>query len=124
MAVGRQARTRLHILDLEPQQRDVAGPLAVGARGEQADEAALACELSGIVALARENGRDAAVAQYQAMIDSVAEVGRVASAEGIACDWALGGTIVGYVFVGFTVLYIIAMIGLYATLGAATSYYG
>ncbi|MCW2526929.1 MAG: FAD-dependent oxidoreductase, partial [Pseudonocardiales bacterium] len=49
---------------------------------------------SGLTALARENGRDAAIAQYEAMIGSVAEVGRVVAAEDIACDWTVGGTVV------------------------------
>ncbi len=44
--------------------------------------------------LASEHGRDAAVAQYRAMRDSVAEVVRVAAAERIEADAALGGTVV------------------------------
>lgn len=44
--------------------------------------------------LAREAGRDLAVAQYAAMRDSVAEVARVAAAEGIDADIAAGGTVV------------------------------
>jgi len=44
--------------------------------------------------LAREHGHDAAVAQYAAMRDSVAEVTRVAGAEGIDADIAMGGTVV------------------------------
>ncbi len=44
--------------------------------------------------LARECGHDAAVAQYAAMRDSVAEVARVAEAEGIDADIAVGGTVV------------------------------
>ena len=43
--------------------------------------------------LAREHGRGAAVAQYAAMRDSVAEVVRVAHAEGIDADVAVGGTV-------------------------------
>jgi glycine/D-amino acid oxidase-like deaminating enzyme len=45
-------------------------------------------------ALAREHGHGAAVAQYAAMRDSVAEVVRVAHAEGIDADIAVGGTVV------------------------------
>ena len=48
----------------------------------------------GLATLAREHSRDAAVAQYRAMQGAVGEIGRVAAAEGIDCDWALGGTIV------------------------------
>jgi glycine/D-amino acid oxidase-like deaminating enzyme len=44
--------------------------------------------------LASEQGRDAAVAQYRAMRDSVAEVLRVAATERIEADAALGGTVV------------------------------
>jgi len=44
--------------------------------------------------LASEHGRDAAVAQYRAMRDSVAEVLRVAATERIEADAALGGTVV------------------------------
>ena len=47
-----------------------------------------------LATLAREHGRDAAIAQYRAMQGSVREIGRVVEAEGIDCDWALGGTIV------------------------------
>ncbi len=43
--------------------------------------------------LAREHGRDAAVAQYCAMQSSVGEVARVADAERIDADIAVGGTI-------------------------------
>jgi glycine/D-amino acid oxidase-like deaminating enzyme len=38
-------------------------------------------------------GREAAVAMYRAMQDTVDEVGRVAAAEGINCHWAKGGTV-------------------------------
>ena len=41
----------------------------------------------------RMAGRDAAVAMYRAMQETVDEVGRVAAAEGIDCDWAKGGTV-------------------------------
>ncbi|MWB99278.1 FAD-dependent oxidoreductase [Agromyces sp. MMS17-SY077] len=44
--------------------------------------------------LAADSGLEAALAQRRAMIDTVAEVGRVAAAEGIDCDFARGGTVV------------------------------
>jgi len=44
-------------------------------------------------ALAREHGRDAALAMRRAMVDTVDEVGRVAAAEGIDCDFVRGGTL-------------------------------
>ncbi len=43
--------------------------------------------------LERRHGRDAALAQRRAMIATVDEVGRVAAAEGIDCDFVKGGTI-------------------------------
>ncbi len=46
------------------------------------------------VALERRHGLGAAIAMRQAMIDTVDEVGRVADAEGIDCDYAKGGTVV------------------------------
>ncbi len=45
-------------------------------------------------ALARESGAEAAVAQYAALRDSVAEVVRVARAESIDADVALGGKLI------------------------------
>lgn len=44
-------------------------------------------------ALARAHGREAALAIKRTMQESVDEVGRVAQAEGIAIDWAKGGTL-------------------------------
>ena len=43
--------------------------------------------------LAREHGRDAAVRQYRAMQATVAEIGRAVRAEGLAADWAAGGSV-------------------------------
>ncbi|MFM9919900.1 NAD(P)/FAD-dependent oxidoreductase [Lacisediminihabitans sp. H27-G8] len=43
--------------------------------------------------LERRHGRAAALAMRQAMIDTVDEVGRVTSAEGIDCDFVKGGTV-------------------------------
>lgn len=48
----------------------------------------------GATALAAEHGADAAIAQYRAMRESVAEVVRVTGAEGIEADLAVGGTVV------------------------------
>lgn len=44
-------------------------------------------------ALARRHGRGPALALRRAMNDTVAEVGRVATAEGIDCHWAHGGSV-------------------------------
>ncbi|BEL07643.1 FAD-dependent oxidoreductase [Actinoplanes sichuanensis] len=43
--------------------------------------------------LARRFGPDAAAAMHHALADTVDEVGRVAAAEGIDCDYAKGGTL-------------------------------
>jgi len=45
-------------------------------------------------ALARRHGRPAALTMTRAMESTVDEVGRVAAAEGIECDFAKGGTVV------------------------------
>jgi glycine/D-amino acid oxidase-like deaminating enzyme len=49
---------------------------------------------ASLAKLSRMAGRDAAVAMYRAMQETVDEVGRAASAEGIDCHWAKGGTVV------------------------------
>jgi glycine/D-amino acid oxidase-like deaminating enzyme len=49
---------------------------------------------ASLAKLERMAGRDAAIAMYRAMQDTVDEVGRVAAAEGIDCHWAKGGTVV------------------------------
>jgi glycine/D-amino acid oxidase-like deaminating enzyme len=43
--------------------------------------------------LERLAGRDAAIAMYRAMQETVDEVGRVTAEEGIDCHWAKGGTV-------------------------------
>jgi glycine/D-amino acid oxidase-like deaminating enzyme len=48
---------------------------------------------ASLTKLARLAGRDAAIAMYRAMQDTVDEVGRAAAAEGIDCHWAKGGTV-------------------------------
>jgi glycine/D-amino acid oxidase-like deaminating enzyme len=48
----------------------------------------------GIAPLAADAGPEAAIAQYRAMQDSVAEVARVCAAEDIDADLAMGGTVV------------------------------
>jgi glycine/D-amino acid oxidase-like deaminating enzyme len=47
----------------------------------------------GTGALVRRYGRDQAFAMRRAMNESVAEVGSIAAAEGIACDYAPGGSL-------------------------------
>jgi glycine/D-amino acid oxidase-like deaminating enzyme len=46
-----------------------------------------------ITSLERTHGRNAAIAMRRAMIDTVAEVGRVTASLGIDCDFVRGGTI-------------------------------
>src|SRR5438552_6874630 len=48
---------------------------------------------ASLAKLTRMAGRDAAIAMYRAMQQTVDEVGRVAVAEGIDCHWAKGGTV-------------------------------
>jgi glycine/D-amino acid oxidase-like deaminating enzyme len=48
---------------------------------------------ASLAKLARMAGRNAAIAMYRAMQDTVDEVGRVVAAEGIDCHWAKGGTV-------------------------------
>jgi len=48
---------------------------------------------ASLAKLARQAGKDAAVAMYRAMQATVDEVGRVVAAEGIDCHWAKGGTV-------------------------------
>ncbi|MEU8296778.1 FAD-binding oxidoreductase [Micromonospora sp. NPDC048909] len=49
---------------------------------------------TSLTGLARRHGPDAAIAMQRAMQETVREVGRVVTAEGIDCDWAAGGTVV------------------------------
>jgi glycine/D-amino acid oxidase-like deaminating enzyme len=49
---------------------------------------------ASLAKLTRMAGRDAAIAMYRAMQETVDEVGRAAAAEGIDCHWAKGGTVV------------------------------
>jgi glycine/D-amino acid oxidase-like deaminating enzyme len=47
-----------------------------------------------IPSLVKEHGRGPAIGMHRAMCDTVDEVGRIAAAEGIDCDFAKGGTVV------------------------------
>ncbi|HJQ43764.1 MAG TPA: FAD-dependent oxidoreductase [Jatrophihabitantaceae bacterium] len=71
-------------------ERDIAG---FGASGRNGGWCSALFPVS-VGTLAREAGRDAAIAQYRAMAESVDEVGRVVAAEGIDADFAHGGTVV------------------------------
>ncbi|MFE4469232.1 NAD(P)/FAD-dependent oxidoreductase [Leifsonia sp. NPDC056824] len=76
----------LNILLLE---REVAG---FGASGRNGGWCSALFPWS-VSRLAARYGRDAAVAQRQAMVDTVDEVGRVAATEDIDCDYLRGGTV-------------------------------
>lgn len=81
-----EADPSLRVLLLE---RDVAG---FGASGRNGGWCSALFPWSAS-ALAARYGREAAVAQRRAMVDTVDEVGRVAEAEGVDCDYVRGGTV-------------------------------
>ncbi|WP_426624129.1 NAD(P)/FAD-dependent oxidoreductase [Leifsonia sp. McL0607] len=81
-----EADPSLRILLLE---REVAG---FGASGRNGGWCSALFPWSAS-ALAARYGRDAAVAQRQAMVDTVEEVGRATEAEGVDCDFFRGGTV-------------------------------
>ncbi|MEV6690215.1 FAD-dependent oxidoreductase [Micromonospora sp. NPDC051196] len=81
-----QADPTMRIVVLE---RQVAGFGASGRNGGWCS-ALLPTSLTG---LARRHGRDAAIAMQHAMHDTVREVGRVVTAEGIDCHWSYAGTV-------------------------------
>jgi glycine/D-amino acid oxidase-like deaminating enzyme len=70
-------------------EREIAGFGASGRNGGWCS----ALFPASLAKLARMAGREAAIAMYRAMQDTVDEVGRVAAAEGIDCHWAKGGTL-------------------------------
>ncbi len=82
-----EARPDLRIVVLE---KDLAGFGASGRNGGWAS----ALMPSSLQTLARDSGREAALAQHAAMRDTVDEVIRAASAEGIDAGIAKGGTLV------------------------------
>jgi glycine/D-amino acid oxidase-like deaminating enzyme len=70
-------------------EREIAGYGASGRNGGWCS----ALFPASLTKLARMSGRDAAIAMQRAMHATVDEVGAVASAEGIDCHWAKGGTV-------------------------------
>ncbi|MEV6811280.1 FAD-dependent oxidoreductase [Micromonospora sp. NPDC051296] len=82
-----EADPSLRIVVLE---RQVAGFGASGRNGGWCS----ALLPTSLPALARQHGRDAAIAMQRAMHDTVREIGRVVAAEGIDCHWSYGGTVV------------------------------
>jgi glycine/D-amino acid oxidase-like deaminating enzyme len=87
--------TAHHLVRAEPGlrvvivERAIAGLGASGRNGGWCSALFPASEAS----LARRHGRAAALAMGAAMRDTVDEVGKAVSEEGIACDWVKGGTI-------------------------------
>jgi glycine/D-amino acid oxidase-like deaminating enzyme len=71
-------------------EREIAGFGASGRNGGWCS----ALFPASAAALARAHGAERAAAMRAAMRDTVDEVGKVVAAEGIACDWAKGGTVV------------------------------
>jgi glycine/D-amino acid oxidase-like deaminating enzyme len=70
-------------------EREIAGFGASGRNGGWCS----ALFPASLPKLERMAGRESAIAMYRAMQQTVDEVGKVASAEGIDCHWAKGGTI-------------------------------
>jgi glycine/D-amino acid oxidase-like deaminating enzyme len=76
-------------LDIVVLEKNIAGFGASGRNGGWCS----ALFPASTAALERRHGLDAALAMRRAMIATVGEVGRVTTAEGIDCDFELGGTI-------------------------------
>ncbi|WP_131824210.1 FAD-dependent oxidoreductase, partial [Mycobacteroides abscessus] len=81
-----QADPRLQIVVVE---REIAGFGASGRNGGWCS----ALFPRSAASVAREHGRDAALALRAAMRDTVDEVGRAASEAGVDCDFVKGGTV-------------------------------
>ena len=82
----KKARPELRVVVCE---REIAGFGASGRNGGWCS----ALFPASLSKLDRMGGRDAAIAMYRAMQQTVDEVGSAAAAEGIDCHWAKGGTV-------------------------------
>jgi glycine/D-amino acid oxidase-like deaminating enzyme len=87
--------TAYYLLGLDPSLRVVVIEAQIAGFGASGRNGGWCSALypASTSALARAHGREAARALRRAMNDTVAEVGRVAAAEGIDCHFALGGTV-------------------------------
>jgi glycine/D-amino acid oxidase-like deaminating enzyme len=82
----KMARPELRVVVCE---REIAGFGASGRNGGWCS----ALFPASLSKLDRMGGRDAAIAMYRAMQQTVDEVGKAVAAEGIDCHWAKGGTV-------------------------------
>ena len=82
----KKARPDLRVVVCE---REIAGFGASGRNGGWCS----ALFPASLSKLDRMSGRDAAIAMYRAMQQTVDEVGAAVAAEGIDCHWAKGGTV-------------------------------
>lgn len=82
----KKARPELRVVVCE---REIAGFGASGRNGGWCS----ALFPASLSKLDRMGGRDAAIAMYRAMQQTVDEVGKAVAAEGIDCHWAKGGTV-------------------------------
>jgi len=82
----KKARPDLRVVVCE---REIAGFGASGRNGGWCS----ALFPASLSKLSRMGGRDAAIAMYRAMQQTVDEVGAAVAAEGIDCHWAKGGTV-------------------------------
>jgi glycine/D-amino acid oxidase-like deaminating enzyme len=82
----KKARPELRVVVCE---REIAGFGASGRNGGWCS----ALFPASLSKLNRMGGRDAAIAMYRAMQQTVDEVGKAVAAEGIDCHWAKGGTV-------------------------------
>jgi glycine/D-amino acid oxidase-like deaminating enzyme len=87
--------TAYYLLRLDPGLRIVVLEKHIAGYGASGRNGGWCSSLfpASTAALERAHGRAAALAMRRAMIDTVDEVGRVAAAEGIDCDFRRGGTI-------------------------------
>lgn len=88
--------TAYYLLGLDPTLRVVVVEAQIAGFGASGRNGGWCSALfpASVAALARSHGRDAALAMRRAMNATVAEVGAVVAAEGIACDFVAGGTVV------------------------------
>ncbi|MGI5525587.1 NAD(P)/FAD-dependent oxidoreductase [Micromonospora sp. CA-259024] len=87
--------TAYHLARADPALRVIVLEMEIAGYGASGRNGGWCSALfpTSLTGLARRHGRDAAVAMQRALHDTVPEVARVVTAEGIDCDWADGGTV-------------------------------